>query len=537
MSTETTSLTTESLLTTYAVDMAHARHVADLALTLFDSTASIHRLPPGARRLLEIGALLHNVGMHIDPPHHHIVGRDIVLNAALSDLDSTERAIVACLVAFHRKKVHASVEPAYLSLSKKQQQLTLRLAALLRVADGLDYNGSQTTQISALLGDNNSLTLHLAGPYAASDGARAVAKADLWQKVFGTSLLCAANGTSQPSPADAVAQESAAPEDDAASGDQPAATPTATPLAAAAIRRMADTPLAEMARMLLRRYFRRLRAEERDVRADKSIEAIHQMRVASRRLRATLMVIAAVAPERQVRAFRKEVQRIAQTAGAVRDCDVFLAQIANYSGNTRAVAGEEVPADGLAPLISALQRDRANAREQLIARLDSERYATFTRDFASFMTDSNGGWNNTLRVRDVAGSVIWQRYEALRAHEVELDLRNLNNDHSPILHELRISGKRLRYVLEVFAEALGPQADQVIDPLVALQDYLGALQDIAVAVDYVAQLDTAAQPGLAAYVASREAERGELLAGLPQRWEKVMSATYRRKLMELIIKL
>ena len=183
-----------------------------------------------------------------------------------------------------------------------------------------------------------------------------------------------------------------------------------------------------------------------------------------------------------------------------------------------------------------LQRDRVEANTHLFTYLESPRYAKFKRDFAAFMTNEPEGWDTTLRVRDRAGRLLWQRYEDLRAHEIELDIHNGVAEENEALHELRLSGKRLRYMLEAFAEPLGPKTDEVLKPLVALQENLGAVQDVAVAVAYVANLDTD-DTDLEAYVASRIAERERLLAELPRRWEKVASATYRRKLMELIVKL
>lgn len=541
-------LTVDILLDRYAVDMAHARCVADLALQLFDAGAELHRLSPRARELLELGALLHNVGMTSDPEQHHIIGRDIVLGHDLADLDEDERAILACMVAFHRKKVRPALEPAYLCLGKKAQQLALRLSALLRVADGLDYSQSQTTQLVSCSVSPGVMLLSLTGPYAAGDGARAVAKADLWSKVFGSSLTATVEAEPQPvedAPAaeNGQAASSAVPPLEPDLPEQPAQAPV-NGLPSAVYRLTPDLSLAEAGRTLLRRYFRRLLAEERDVRADKGPEAIHQMRVASRRLRATLTVLHEVAPPQHVRSFSKEVRRLAQAAGAVRDCDVFMAQVRSYADTLPAERRAEVQ-----PLVDALERDRAAARVRLLDRLDTTRHAQFKRNFAAFMTDEADEWQTHLRIRDQAGSLIWRRYEALRAHETmldfDLDLPDAEENHAAAqrqnlaLHEARIDGKRLRYVLDVFEEVLGERAAPIIEPLVALQDYLGALQDIAVALAYVTALevDDAARPGLAAYCASRQAERTGLLAGLPQRWEKLMSATYRRKVMEAIVKL
>jgi hypothetical protein len=66
---------------------------------------------------------------------------------------------------------------------------------------------------------------------------------------------------------------------------------------------------------------------------------------------------------------------------------------------------------------------------------------------------------------------------------------------------------------------------------------MGALQDGVVAHAHVAALGLAEDAGAQAYLAARDAEHEAQLAELPRRWEKVASATYRRRLFELLIKL
>lgn len=520
----------ETLFEQYGVDRDHARHVADMSLILFDQLPAIHGVPDSARHLLEMGALLHNVGLNVNERLHHIAGRDIVLHANIDGLEANERTLVACLVAFHRKKVRPQQEPAFLSLKSKDQDIALRLSALLRVADGLDYSQSQSTRIDACKIDEKGVCLALVGPEAFEDGERAVKKADLWRKVFGAQLTIeyvapdAAEEVALPRPeldGSAVGQVVQGVEEQA-----PA--PHGQPLMSS------EDALAEAGRRLLRRQFQKLLAREQDVRADTEIEAVHQMRVATRRLRAALAILNQVAPRKQVRHFQREIRRLARSSSMVRDCDVFLEQVAHYT--------EQLPADqraGLEPLVTALQRERRAAYTQLRARLDSRRYTNFKRDFALFMTEEPEGWDMRLRIRDIVGSSIWRRYEALRAYEVVLNGTTISQQHDETLHEIRITGKRLRYMLEMFAEVLDSGVDQVVDQLKRLQDHLGTLQDIAVARAYVVALDVpdAAQPVLDAYVASREAERIQLLDELPQLWEKLMQATYRRKLMSLIVKL
>ena len=135
-------------------------------------------------------------------------------------------------------------------------------------------------------------------------------------------------------------------------------------------------------------------------------------------------------------------------------------------------------------------------------------------------------------MRDFAGGAIWRRYELWRAYEVVLP-----NAESETLHQARIAGKRFRYTLEFFDDALGPKVEQALTPLIALQENLGTLQDGVTARMHVASLGLADDPGTLDYLASREQDRDALLAELPRLWEKVASATYRRRLFELIVKL
>lgn len=496
-----------TLLDSYKVDLAHARKVADLALALYDAVADRYGLPARQRRLLEVGALLHNVGLTTDPPAHHLVGRDIVLRHQIEGLTPRERAVVACMVAFHRKKVRPALEPAFLALGKKGQREALRLAAILRVADGLDYSQSQRTELLALAPADGALLLRLAGPHAAGDGARAVAKADLWAKVFGEPLRAECEGAAEP----------AAPEQDE---DE---APILAPWYAAP-----DAPLAELGRVLLRRHLRRMLAAERKVRADRDVEQVHALRVATRRLRATLRLLAPVYRGGDLRDLSRGVGRTARAAGAVRDRDVLLADLEARQAELPAPL-----APGAAALAAALRAERRAAHAALVAFLDSDEHANFLRAFAAAMNDP-GRWDDGPRVRDLGGSTLWRHYEALRAH----DRCGLPADEEA-LHMIRIDGKRMRYVLELLADTLGPRADEAVGPLIAFQDHLGRLNDIAVARQLLAPhaADEAAGPAVAAYLALREQEGRRLRDELPARWEKLNSGTYRRRLMELIVRL
>jgi CHAD domain-containing protein len=503
----------DSLLELYRVDRAHARQVADHALALFDAVAGRYKLSESRRPLVELGALLHNVGLTTDPPEHHIVGRDIVLRHPLDGLDADEQLIVAAMVAFHRRKVRPGQEPAFLALGKGDRRDALALAAILRVADGLDYSQSQTTRSFGVAEEPGCLIVQLGGPHAAGDGARAVAKADLWARSFGEPLR--AEG-----PDGEALTAAPGPEGDGAGEPGEAEAAALAPWYASP-----EAPLAELGRVLLRRNLRRMLAAERRVRADEEIEGVHDLRVATRRLRATVRLLTPVGPRSALRRHGKAMGRLARAAGAVRDRDVLLADL---DGRVPTMPEALKPSAGA--LRAALRAERDEAHRRLVAYLDRDDHRRAVKAFAATMV-SVAGWDDGVRVRDLGGSTIWRHYEALRAH----DRGGLPREDAE-LHEMRIEGKRLRYVLELFADTFGPRAAAAVAALASFQDHLGGLNDIAVAGKLLAPFldDAEAGPATAAYLALREQQGRQLRDELPARWGELCGEAYRRGLMELV---
>src|SRR5262249_51852641 len=148
---------------------------------------------------------------------------------------------------------------------------------------------------------------------------------------------------------------------------------------------------------------------------DEDVEDVHQMRVATRRLRASLQVVEGVYEQKLIRRYRRGLWRIAQSLGAVRDGDVFLEHVTAYRDSL-----PEADRARLDPPVEAVSAERARARAELLADLDATRYQKFKRDFAKFLTTPGAGALGspepgvTQRVRDFAGSAIWRRYELWR---------------------------------------------------------------------------------------------------------------------------
>ena len=122
-------------------DIAHGEDVRRMALRLFDGLAALHRLPPQARKVLELAALVHDIGEVIDRKAHHRHSEYIVLHGRVPGLTSPLREQVAALSRAHRKSwPEAPKHGAYAKLSKEDRLVVDRLVPILRIADALDTN-------------------------------------------------------------------------------------------------------------------------------------------------------------------------------------------------------------------------------------------------------------------------------------------------------------------------------------------------------------------------------------------------------------
>jgi exopolyphosphatase / guanosine-5'-triphosphate,3'-diphosphate pyrophosphatase len=127
-------------------DAAHCEHVRRLAAQLFDQLAPIHKLPSGQRVPLELGALLHDVGLAVNARAHHKHGEYLVRHADIPGLARHHQALVACLVRYHGKSTPEPHHRLYRSLPPPERQRVRQLAALLRMAVALDAGRTQSVK-------------------------------------------------------------------------------------------------------------------------------------------------------------------------------------------------------------------------------------------------------------------------------------------------------------------------------------------------------------------------------------------------------
>jgi len=127
-------------------DEAHARHVAGLAVSLFDQTARLHRLPATERALLEYAALLHDIGHHISYPGHHKHTYYLIKNGDLRGFHPGEIELLANVARYHRRGHPRKKHAAFASLPAASRRSVRVLAGCLRLADVLDRSHRQVVR-------------------------------------------------------------------------------------------------------------------------------------------------------------------------------------------------------------------------------------------------------------------------------------------------------------------------------------------------------------------------------------------------------
>ncbi|MBP1909885.1 CYTH domain-containing protein [Methanolobus bombayensis] len=173
----------------YGIEVEHSRNVAENSFHLFDELKSIHLLPDELRQTLRVAAVVHDIGVMTDAKNHHKVGRDILLETCPDELPYPLCTFLPWMTFLHkkridRKKLHKlSLKKKFFELPSQMQEDILKLSALLRLADALDYS-RMDSEISEVDLAKEDIIIKIKGPGASIDADRADTKADLWRLLF-----------------------------------------------------------------------------------------------------------------------------------------------------------------------------------------------------------------------------------------------------------------------------------------------------------------------------------------------------------------
>ncbi len=231
----------------------------------------------------------------------------------------------------------------------------------------------------------------------------------------------------------------------------------------------------EVAVAVLRRQFAAFLRNEPGVRLGEHPKYLHDMRVASRRLRAALRLFENALPARPAASMRAQFRVVGRALGAARDLDVMSAQIGAWIPRIATTS-----AAALDPLMVVLEQRREDARRDLLRILDSPRHERFVASATEALrrVPSTRPPGSTTPIRLAGPAMVGRaRKKLVKAG------RGVHAESPPATyHSLRIRAKRLRYALEFLAPIYGVPAKRMIRALVRLQDLLGLQQDSEVAI-------------------------------------------------------
>jgi hypothetical protein len=171
-------------------EQEHTHHVTRLSLRLFDELRPLHRLGAAERFWLRCGALLHDIGWIEGQKGHHKTSLHVILKAPDLPLAERERLIVGSIARYHRGALPKDKHQHFAALSPVDQRIVTILAALLRVADGLDRTHYRVVQDLRCDVSPQRVTVDcLANGNAELERERALEKGDLLMRAFDRELV------------------------------------------------------------------------------------------------------------------------------------------------------------------------------------------------------------------------------------------------------------------------------------------------------------------------------------------------------------
>lgn len=224
-----------------------------------------------------------------------------------------------------------------------------------------------------------------------------------------------------------------------------------------------DMTVAEGFRAVALHCTRHFRTNEDVLRASDDVDALHQGRVAIRRLRSALVAFRPVVGGAEAKAFNAELRWLAAQLGTARDIDVLLPRLTDRQALAR------------------LEEERSVAYARARRACASERARRLWLDLVEWLT--LGDWAKRKKagkpLPDFAGKAIGKLHDTLLA-----EAEAVTGDDDEARHEARKTAKKLRYSVEFFESlhargAIKKARKHYLAPLKELQEHLGDLNDIA----------------------------------------------------------
>jgi len=296
-----------------------------------------------------------------------------------------------------------------------------------------------------------------------------------------------------------------------------------------------EDTMAEAGRKALLKDFIQFREYELTLADDAEIEAIHKMRVATRRMRSVFTLLGDYYKSKPVRPFEQHLKKLGKRLGKVRDIDVMTLNLTHYQ--------QSGDAEGFAKQLTKLNKQRGKALKQLHKFISGDDHSAFIERFTKFLTTEGKSARKVetdvavpYQVRHVLPMVVQEHLATIKAYDNVVADADVNT-----LHALRIEFKQLRYLITHFQDVLGASSSSFIDDLVKIQDYLGELNDMVVAQDHFnkvidnKKLSKADRHALKTYVTTLADDQQDVINNFANIWDKFNTRTVQRRLVDALL--
>ncbi|HEY9904690.1 MAG TPA: CHAD domain-containing protein [Candidatus Sericytochromatia bacterium] len=304
------------------------------------------------------------------------------------------------------------------------------------------------------------------------------------------------------------------------------------------IKAKKDTPrtFGDWAYLAIKKHVKHTIKQEPDVLKDTDPEALHQMRVGTRRLR-TAVTGFAPAISLPKAAKEQKIAKIARKLGELRDLDVLQDALENQYIPSLPTPEQ----DGIKKVLASLGKQRKKTFEQVQATLKEQPYQKLKGAFKDWLEQPTYGQLAEISIYDVLPDLLlpsvselflhpaWLVGVELKEGEIEVPrtldcdgVVQLLNDHGDVVHSLRKQAKRVRYQMELFTDFYSSTYQDYLKEIKEIQSLLGEIQDSFVLAEFLTDnLDSelAEQlPTLAAQLTETRCEIWQKWQSLQQRY-------------------
>lgn len=240
---------------------------------------------------------------------------------------------------------------------------------------------------------------------------------------------------------------------------------------------------------ILRRRFAEVLALRDDAFNTENIEGVHQMRVATRRLRSVLRDFSSLIDLHHLKKPKKELKRLADSLGNVRDQDVAITALEKL----REKAKRQNIKNGIEKMIVKRQEIRENKQNSLMEILADSLIENLRDDFSKAIDDLVQKNEKTFNLvpKEAGREIIAKSLQEF----CDLSESLYNPFNSEDLHKLRIAAKRLRYAIELFTFCWSEQITPFAKEITEMQTFLGELHDCDVWIENLRKRLSKAQDG------------------------------------------